>query len=173
MPDVNRVLQQMKSFTEQVRSGAWKGYTGKAITDVINIGIGGSDLVSCQQFRLILSHTIHFNQLLYIGCLYHFCWIVCSLIVSRTAADRRVVKCECVLVTCVLFVRALSWSPRRWSRTARAARECTSSQTLTALIWRKRSRNSTRKRRFSLLLRRWEIRWGVMFSLLVNCSKCL
>ena len=45
MPDVKRVLKQMQTFTEAVRSGAWKGYTGKAITDVINIGIGGSDLV--------------------------------------------------------------------------------------------------------------------------------
>ncbi|HEY8118939.1 MAG TPA: glucose-6-phosphate isomerase [Methylophilaceae bacterium] len=44
MPEVNRVLAQMRSFTERVRSGAWKGYSGKAITDVVNIGIGGSDL---------------------------------------------------------------------------------------------------------------------------------
>ena len=44
MPDVKRVLQQMRGFTEAVRSGAWKGYTGKPITDVVNIGIGGSDL---------------------------------------------------------------------------------------------------------------------------------
>jgi len=44
MPSVNAVLAQMRTFTEQVRSGAWKGYTGEAITDVINIGIGGSDL---------------------------------------------------------------------------------------------------------------------------------
>ena len=44
MPDVNAVLARMKSFTERVRSGAWKGYTGEAITDVVNIGIGGSDL---------------------------------------------------------------------------------------------------------------------------------
>ncbi|XP_072013655.1 glucose-6-phosphate isomerase-like [Amphiura filiformis] len=44
MPDVNRVLQQMRTFTESVRSGEWKGYTGKAMTDVVNIGIGGSDL---------------------------------------------------------------------------------------------------------------------------------
>ncbi|XP_059477818.1 glucose-6-phosphate isomerase [Neocloeon triangulifer] len=44
MPDVNAVLAHMKEFTESVISGAWKGYTGKAITDVINIGIGGSDL---------------------------------------------------------------------------------------------------------------------------------
>ena len=44
MPDVNRVLDQMKATSEAIRSGAWKGYTGKAITDIVNIGIGGSDL---------------------------------------------------------------------------------------------------------------------------------
>ena len=44
MPDVNAVLSRMKSFTERIRSGAWKGYSGEAITDVVNIGIGGSDL---------------------------------------------------------------------------------------------------------------------------------
>ena len=44
MPDVNAVLDHMKSFTERIRSGTWKGYTGEAITDVVNIGIGGSDL---------------------------------------------------------------------------------------------------------------------------------
>ena len=44
MPEVNRVLGKMRSFSEAVRSGAWKGYTGKSITDIINIGIGGSDL---------------------------------------------------------------------------------------------------------------------------------
>ncbi|PID85066.1 MAG: glucose-6-phosphate isomerase [Chloroflexi bacterium] len=44
MPTVNAVLAQMKGFVESVRSGDWKGYTGKAITDVVNIGIGGSDL---------------------------------------------------------------------------------------------------------------------------------
>ncbi|KAJ1845429.1 glucose-6-phosphate isomerase, partial [Coemansia sp. RSA 2708] len=44
MPDVNAVLQHMKEFSEAIRSGAWKGYTGQRITDVVNIGIGGSDL---------------------------------------------------------------------------------------------------------------------------------
>ncbi|XP_055694780.1 glucose-6-phosphate isomerase [Lutzomyia longipalpis] len=44
MPDVRAVLAHMKEFSEQVISGSWKGYTGKAITDVVNIGIGGSDL---------------------------------------------------------------------------------------------------------------------------------
>lgn len=44
MPDVKRVLAQMRAFTENILSGQWKGYTGKEITDVVNIGIGGSDL---------------------------------------------------------------------------------------------------------------------------------
>uniref|UniRef100_A0A4W6EAQ8 Glucose-6-phosphate isomerase n=1 Tax=Lates calcarifer TaxID=8187 RepID=A0A4W6EAQ8_LATCA len=44
MPDVNKVLEKMKGFCHRVRSGEWKGYTGKAITDVVNVGIGGSDL---------------------------------------------------------------------------------------------------------------------------------
>lgn len=44
MPAVRRVLAKMHLFSEAVRSGAWKGYTGKAITDIVNIGIGGSDL---------------------------------------------------------------------------------------------------------------------------------
>ncbi|HVV55707.1 MAG TPA: hypothetical protein VHC47_10300, partial [Mucilaginibacter sp.] len=44
MEDVNRVLQQMKTFSEAIISGDWKGFTGKPITDVVNIGIGGSDL---------------------------------------------------------------------------------------------------------------------------------
>ncbi|MCG8042427.1 MAG: glucose-6-phosphate isomerase, partial [Candidatus Thiodiazotropha endolucinida] len=44
MPGVNAILEKMASFTEQVRSGEWKGYSGKSITDVVNIGIGGSNL---------------------------------------------------------------------------------------------------------------------------------
>jgi len=44
MPEVNAVLGQMKKFSEQIISGEWKGYTGKPIADIVNIGIGGSDL---------------------------------------------------------------------------------------------------------------------------------
>ncbi|MFO7869779.1 MAG: glucose-6-phosphate isomerase [Bacteroidales bacterium] len=44
MPEVNRVLAQMKEFSEEIISGSWKGYSGKEITDIVNIGIGGSDL---------------------------------------------------------------------------------------------------------------------------------
>ncbi|HHT28621.1 MAG TPA: glucose-6-phosphate isomerase [Firmicutes bacterium] len=44
MPQVNAVLAKMRDFTAEVRSGRWKGYSGKEITDIVNIGIGGSDL---------------------------------------------------------------------------------------------------------------------------------
>jgi glucose-6-phosphate isomerase len=44
MPEVNAVLAKMRKFTDGVRSGAWRGHTGEKITDVVNIGIGGSDL---------------------------------------------------------------------------------------------------------------------------------
>ena len=44
MPEVNAVLAKMRSFSEAVRSGAWLGYSGKPIKDIVNIGIGGSDL---------------------------------------------------------------------------------------------------------------------------------
>jgi glucose-6-phosphate isomerase len=44
MPDVNAVLAHMKQFSNAVRGGEWKGYTGEPIADVVNIGIGGSDL---------------------------------------------------------------------------------------------------------------------------------
>ncbi|MDP1596786.1 MAG: glucose-6-phosphate isomerase [Methylotenera sp.] len=44
MPDVNTVLAQMRQFSDKVRDGSWLGYSGKRITDIVNIGIGGSDL---------------------------------------------------------------------------------------------------------------------------------
>ncbi len=44
MPEVRAVLARMRAFADRLRTGKWKGYTGKAITDVVNIGIGGSDL---------------------------------------------------------------------------------------------------------------------------------
>jgi glucose-6-phosphate isomerase len=44
MPDINAVLAKMRSFCHRVRSGEWKGYTGKSITNIVNIGIGGSSL---------------------------------------------------------------------------------------------------------------------------------
>jgi glucose-6-phosphate isomerase len=44
MPEVNQVLSQMKAFATQIHQGTWLGYTGKPITALVNIGIGGSDL---------------------------------------------------------------------------------------------------------------------------------
>ncbi len=44
MPEINAVLEKMKGFADRVRSGAWKGFTGKPVRNVVNIGIGGSDL---------------------------------------------------------------------------------------------------------------------------------
>jgi len=44
MPEINRVLAQMRTFSNQVRQGEWRGTTGKLICDIVNIGIGGSDL---------------------------------------------------------------------------------------------------------------------------------
>ncbi len=64
MPEVNAVLAKMKGFCERVISGQWKGYTDKAITDVINIGIGGSDLgpyMVTEALRPYKNHlTMHF-----------------------------------------------------------------------------------------------------------------
>ncbi len=44
MPDVNKVLDQMKDFSDRLLTGEWKGFSGKQVTDIVNIGIGGSDL---------------------------------------------------------------------------------------------------------------------------------
>lgn len=44
MPGVNKELKHMEEFSDQIRSGEWKGFTGKPLTTIINIGIGGSDL---------------------------------------------------------------------------------------------------------------------------------
>ncbi|MCH2152883.1 MAG: glucose-6-phosphate isomerase [Phycisphaerales bacterium] len=44
MPEVNEVLEHMRTFSDAVRGGTWRGFSGKQITDIVNIGIGGSDL---------------------------------------------------------------------------------------------------------------------------------
>jgi glucose-6-phosphate isomerase len=62
MPDVNRVLEQMKSFSEKIISGEWKGFTGKAITDVVNIGIGGSDLGPVMVTEALRPYKNHLNM---------------------------------------------------------------------------------------------------------------
>ena len=67
--DVNAVLEHMKEFSNQVRSGEWKGYTGKKIKTIINIGIGGSDLY------VRLSHPTNDNRALH-SC--HTSVLICS-----------------------------------------------------------------------------------------------
>ena len=62
MPEVNAVLEKMKSFSEAIISGSWKGYTGKAITDVVNIGIGGSDLGPFMVTEALRPYKNHLNM---------------------------------------------------------------------------------------------------------------
>jgi glucose-6-phosphate isomerase len=61
MPDVNGVLAHMKEFSEAIVSGSWKGYTGKPITDVVNIGIGGSDLGPVMVTEALKAYKNHLN----------------------------------------------------------------------------------------------------------------
>lgn len=58
MPEINRVLANVRRFTESIRSGEWKGFTGKSITDIVNIGIGGSDLGP----KMVCEALKHYSQ---------------------------------------------------------------------------------------------------------------
>lgn len=62
MPEVNAVLEKMKTFSEAIISSEWKGYTGKAITDVVNIGIGGSDLGPYMVTEALRPYKNHLNM---------------------------------------------------------------------------------------------------------------
>lgn len=59
MPDVKAVLDKMEMFCDSVISGSWKGYSGKAITDIVNIGIGGSDLGPVMVYESLKSYRNH------------------------------------------------------------------------------------------------------------------
>jgi glucose-6-phosphate isomerase len=61
IPDIQAVKQQMKQFSEAIIFGNWKGYTGKAITDVVNIGIGGSDLGPVMVTEALKAYKNHLN----------------------------------------------------------------------------------------------------------------
>jgi glucose-6-phosphate isomerase len=61
MPEVNEVLAKMEKFSAEIISGSWKGYTGKAITDVVNIGIGGSDLGPVMVTEALKAYKNHLN----------------------------------------------------------------------------------------------------------------
>ena len=71
MPEVNAVLEKMKVFSEKVISGNWKGYTGKAITDVVNIGIGGSDLGPVMVTEALKPYGNHLKVAFCIQCRCH------------------------------------------------------------------------------------------------------
>ena len=62
MPEVNAVLAKMSAFCDRVISGEWKGYTGKAIIDVVNIGIGGSDLGPYMVTEALRPYKNHLNM---------------------------------------------------------------------------------------------------------------
>ena len=57
VPDVHAVLDKMTDFSNQVRSGAWEGYTGKRIRNIINIGIGGSDLGPVMAYEALKAYS--------------------------------------------------------------------------------------------------------------------
>lgn len=61
MPEVNAVLAKMEKFNNAIISGDWKGYTGKAITDIVNIGIGGSDLGPVMVTEALKAYKTHLN----------------------------------------------------------------------------------------------------------------
>ena len=62
MPEVNAVLAKMEKFSSRVINGEWKGFTGKAITDVVNIGIGGSDLGPVMVTEALKHYKNHLNM---------------------------------------------------------------------------------------------------------------
>lgn len=57
MPEINSVLDHMRTFSRQIRSGEWKGHTGKPIKNIINIGIGGSDLGPVMAYEALKPYT--------------------------------------------------------------------------------------------------------------------
>ncbi|NHB88924.1 glucose-6-phosphate isomerase [Photorhabdus tasmaniensis] len=62
MQQINAVLAKMKNFSQRVVNGEWKGYTGKAMTDVVNIGIGGSDLGPYMVTEALKPYKNHLNM---------------------------------------------------------------------------------------------------------------
>jgi len=67
MPEVNAVLAKLKPFVESVRGGAWKGFTGKPITHVVNIGIGGSDLGPVMVTEALKSYSKRDMKMLFVS----------------------------------------------------------------------------------------------------------
>jgi glucose-6-phosphate isomerase len=67
MPKVKAVIRKMELFSEKIRSGQWKGYTGKVITDIVNIGIGGSDLGPRMVYEALKPYHYQSLQLHYVS----------------------------------------------------------------------------------------------------------
>ncbi len=64
VPEVHAVLEKMSAFSDRVRSGAWKGFTGKRIKTIVNIGIGGSDLgpvMACEALKQYSERNLNFR----------------------------------------------------------------------------------------------------------------
>jgi glucose-6-phosphate isomerase len=59
MPDVQAMLDKMRRFSDQIRSRQWRGYTNQPITDVVNIGVGGSDLGPVMATEALRPYSIH------------------------------------------------------------------------------------------------------------------
>ena len=67
MPEINKVLQQMKTFCEKIHSGEWKGYSGKKIKYIVNIGIGGSDLGPFMVTEALKPYTVPDLELYFVS----------------------------------------------------------------------------------------------------------
>ncbi len=67
VPDVHDVLDRMSAFSERVRSGAWKGHTGKRISTIVNIGIGGSDLGPVMAYEALRKSTLRDLQFRFVS----------------------------------------------------------------------------------------------------------
>ncbi len=109
MPEVNRVLEKMRVFSESVRSGEWKGYTGKAITDVVNIGIGGSDLGP----QMVTAALAHYG---YPGLRSHF---VSNIDGTQLAETLKSINPE----TTLFIIASKTFTTQETMTNARSARE--------------------------------------------------
>ncbi|NOQ13458.1 MAG: glucose-6-phosphate isomerase [Methyloprofundus sp.] len=67
MPEVNKALEKMRQFCKRIHSGEWKGYTGKKITDIVNIGIGGSDLGPKMVTRALTPYAVEGMEVHYVS----------------------------------------------------------------------------------------------------------
>ena len=67
MPEVNKALDKMRQFCKRIHSGEWKGYTGKKITDIVNIGIGGSDLGPKMVTRALTPYAVEGMEVHYVS----------------------------------------------------------------------------------------------------------